>query len=374
MPDGGRHLPPSSRFRIVLICVAAVITAVLDVSILFAASPLAKQPYWAPKIQTAIGLDQKGISRFVFGLDLDELIKGRLETTQDEIRSLLRSAHIGYTGLAVSGRAVQVHISDAAQLVLAKVTLKTLTDPSADDDAVQELVLDESGPVLLKFVITGAGIKYLTSAALKQSVEVIKHRIHDFRRVESGISEPIVRQQGDDRIMVQVSGLKDSHRLSNILVRAAKLTVQMIDGSMPVKDALNGPLPNSSSMLYSHDDPPVPYLIENRVIVSDDNLINAKPAYSPQSNKPIVLFRVDSKGTARLSRETSQNVGSSFAVVLDGRVVSVPVIREPILDGIGQISGNFTVEDANDLAVLLRNGRLPARLTIVEESPMAAPK
>ncbi|TGR60374.1 protein translocase subunit SecDF, partial [Mesorhizobium sp. M1C.F.Ca.ET.192.01.1.1] len=143
-------------------------------------------------------------------------------------------------------------------------------------------------------------------------------------------------------ILVQVPGLQDPQRLKEILGQTAKLTFQMVDQSMPVQDALKGRPPAGSTVLYSQDDPPVPYLIENRVIVSGEDLSNATPTYNSQTNEPVVSFTFNSRGATRFGQATQQNVGKPFAIVLDNQVISAPVIREPILGGSGQISGNFT--------------------------------
>ena len=152
-------------------------------------------------------------------------------------------------------------------------------------------------------------------------------------------------------------GLQDPQRLKDMLGQTAKLTFQMVDESMSAEDALNGRPPSGSEVLYSQDDPPAPYLIETRVIVSGENLVDAQAAFDQQTNEPLVSFRFDTKGAQRFGQATQQNVGKPFAIVLDKEVISAPVIREPILQGTGQISGNFTVEGANDLAVLLRAAR-----------------
>ena len=141
----------------------------------------------------------------------------------------------------------------------------------------------------------------------------------------------------------------------------------MVDTSMPVTEAMNNRPPPSSEILYSTDDPAVPYLIEKRALVSGENLVDSQASFDQRSNEPVVSFRFDSRGAQRFAQATQQNVGRPFAIVLDQQVISAPVIREPILGGSGQISGNFTVEGANDLAVLLRAGALPATLTVVEE-------
>ncbi|TJV39061.1 MAG: protein translocase subunit SecDF, partial [Mesorhizobium sp.] len=228
-----------SRFKMILIWLAVAATVILAAPNLFSASTLAKLPDWVPKRQMTLGLDLQGGSHILLRMDPNDLIKDRLETTRDEIRTRLRDAKIGYTGLAGSGRAVQVRITDPGQVEAAKTALKTLTDPVAaglfSGGSVQEMSLDDSEPGLLKFAFTDAGIKYRTSTALAQSLEVVERRVN-----ELGTTEPIVQRQGDDRILVQVPGLQDPQRLKDILGQTAKLTFQMVDQSMPVQDALNG--------------------------------------------------------------------------------------------------------------------------------------
>jgi SecD/SecF fusion protein len=300
-----------SRFKMILIWVAVAITVILAAPNLIPASTLAQLPSWVPKRQMTLGLDLQGGSHILLEMNQNDLIKDRLETTRDEIRTLLRDAKIGYTGLAGTGRTLQVRITDPAQVDAAKTALKTLTDPVAaglfTGGSVQEMTLDDSEPGLLKFNVTDAGIKYRTSTALTQSIEVVERRVN-----ELGTTEPIVQRQGDDRILVQVPGLQDPQRLK-------------------------------------------------------ENLVDAQATYNSQNNEPVVSFRFDSKGAARFGQATAQNVGKLFAIILDNQVISAPQIREPILGGTGQISGNFTAQSANDLAVLLRAGALPATLTVIEE-------
>jgi SecD/SecF fusion protein len=355
-----------SRFKMILIWVAVAITLILAAPNLFSASTLAQLPSWVPKRQMTLGLDLQGGSHILLQMDQNDLVKSQLETTRDEIRTLLREAKVGYTGLAGTGRTVQVRITDPAQMDAAKKALKPLTDPVTASlftgGSIQEMALDDSEPGVLKFSVTDAGVKYRTSAALAQSIEVVERRVN-----ELGTTEPIVQRQGDDRVLVQVPGLQDPQRLKEIIGQTAKLTFQMVDQSMPVQDALKGRPPAGSSILYSQDDPPVPYLIENRVIVSGEDLAKASATYNSQTNEPVVSFTFNSRGATRFGQATAQNVGKLFAIILDNQVISAPQIREPILGGSGQISGSFTAESANDLAVLLRAGALPAKLTVIEE-------
>jgi SecD/SecF fusion protein len=329
-------------------------------------SVLDSLPSWAPKETMTLGLDLQGGSHILLAVDKQDLIDERLQATRDDIRTMLRDAKIGYTGLSGTGRSVQVRIREANEVDKAKAALAALTQPVASGvfgtGSTTELELDEPEPGLLRFTLTDEGIAYRTSSAVTQSIEVIGRRVN-----ELGTTEPIIQRQGVDRILVQVPGLQDPQRLKDILGQTAKLTFQMVDQTMPVQEAIEGRPPAGSTVLYSMDDPPVPYLIENRVIVSGENLVDAQATFDQRTNEPVVSFRFDAKGAQRFGQATQQNVGKLFAIILDNQVISAPQIREPILGGTGQISGSFTAESANDLAVLLRAGALPADLTIVEE-------
>ncbi len=323
-------------------------------------------PDWAPKKVMTLGLDLQGGSHILLQVDEQDLINERLQATRDDIRTMLRDAKIGYTGLSGTGRSVQVRIREANEVEKARTALATLIQPVSSGvfgtGSTTELELDEPEPGLLRFTLTDEGITYRTSSAVTQSIEVIGRRVN-----ELGTTEPIIQRQGVDRILVQVPGLQDPQRLKDILGQTAKLTFQMVDQTMPVQEAIEGRPPAGSTVLYSTDDPPVPYLIESRVIVSGENLVDAQATFDQRTNEPVVSFRFDAKGAQRFGQATQQNVGRLFAIILDNQVISAPQISEPILGGTGQISGSFTAESANDLAVLLRAGALPADLTIVEE-------
>ncbi|MHA6643414.1 protein translocase subunit SecDF [Mesorhizobium sp. A623] len=355
-----------SRWKTIGIWAVVLLGVLFAAPNLFPQSVLNSLPNWLPKKQVTLGLDLQGGSHILLKMDPNDLVKERLVSARDEIRTALRDAKVGYTGLSGSGRSVQVRIRDASQIDAAKEALKTLTTPVAagllTGGSVQELEMDEPEPGLLRFTVTDAGIQYRTSTAIAQSIEVVSRRVN-----ELGTTEPIVQRQGSDRILVQVPGLQDPQRLKDILGQTAKLTFQMVDQSVPVQDALDGRPPAGSTIMYSKDEPPVPYLIENRVIVSGENLVDAQATFDQRTNEPVVSFRFDSKGATRFGQATQQNVGKLFAIILDDHVISAPRINEPILGGSGQISGNFTAQSANDLAVLLRAGALPATLTVIEE-------
>ncbi|RWK54940.1 protein translocase subunit SecDF [Mesorhizobium sp.] len=355
-----------SRWKTILIWLTVLAGILYAAPNLVPASTLASLPNWLPKQQLTLGLDLQGGSHILLQIDRQDLANERLESARDEVRTSLRDAQIGYTGLAGTANSIQVRIRDQGQIEAAKSALERLTQPISTglfmSGSVTEMEMAEPEPGLLRFTLTEGGIDYRIAAALTQSIEVVSRRVN-----ELGTTEPIIQRQGSDRIMVQVPGLQDPQRLKDILGQTAKLTFQMVDQSIPVEEAISGRPPAGSTVLYSTEEPRVPYLIENRIIVSGENLVDAQATFDQRTNEPVVSFRFDSRGATRFGQATQANVGRLFAIILDNEVISAPQIREPILGGTGQISGSFTVESANDLAVLLRAGALPADLTIVEE-------
>lgn len=355
-----------SRWKTILIWLSVVMAVFYAAPNVVPQSVLSSLPEWAPRNPLTLGLDLQGGSHILLRLERKDLIDERLKTTRDDVRRLLRDKRIGYTGLSGSGRVVQVRIRNADDIDAAKEALQPLLDPVQagifGGGSITEIELTEPEQGLFRLTLTDQGIDYRVASALTQSIEVVSRRVN-----ELGTTEPVIQRQGTDRILVQVPGLDDPQRLKDILGSVAKLTFQMVDQSVPVQEAIEGRPPAGTSVMYSTDDPPVPYLIEDRVIVSGENLIDAQPGFDQRTNEPVVNFRFDTKGAQRFGQATQQNVGRLFAIILDGQVISAPVIREPILGGSGQISGNFDVQSANDLAVLLRAGALPATLTIIEE-------
>ncbi|WP_406871660.1 protein translocase subunit SecDF [Aminobacter sp. P9b] len=355
-----------SRWKTISIWAVVLLGVLFTLPNMLTQSQLDSLPGWFPKRALTLGLDLQGGSHMLLAIDRQDLIDERLQTTRDDIRTMLRDAKIGYTGLTGTGRTIQVRITDASELEAAKTALATLVAPVSASmfgaGSVTELALEEPEPGLLRYTLTDAGIEYRVANAVTQSIEVVGRRVN-----ELGTTEPIIQRAGADRILVQVPGLQDPTRLKEILGKTAKLTFQMVDQSMSPQEALQGRPPAGSTVMYSQDDPPIPYLIENRVIVSGENLVDAQATFDQRTSEAVVSFRFDGKGASRFGQATQQNVGRLFAIILDNQVISAPRINEPILGGSGQISGSFTAESANDLAVLLRAGALPADLTIVEE-------
>jgi SecD/SecF fusion protein len=354
-----------SRWKTLFIWFVIAVSLLIAAPNMFSSEQLAKLPGWFPTKKVTLGLDLQGGSHIMLKIERSDIVKERLETIVGDVRNVLREANVRYTGLNGTGQQIQVRVTDVAQLQAARDALQPLLQPVSAGTfggSITELSLDDSGDGQLRLTLTDAGIDYRMSSAVTQSIEVVRRRVD-----ELGTTEPLIQRQGNDRIIVQVPGLQDPQRLKALLNQTAKLSFHMVDTTMPVQEALNGRPPVTSQIMYSTDDPAVPYLVERRALVSGENLVDAQASFNQQTNEPVVTFRFDSRGSQRFAQATQQNVGRPFAIVLDDQVISAPVIREPIIGGSGQISGNFSVQGANDLAVLLRAGALPATLTVVEE-------
>ena len=327
------------------VVLAAVIAALPNV---FSAERLQSMPGWFPKSQINLGLDLQGGSHLLLEVDLGALEEEHLESLLDSVRVSLRRAQIGYTNLTAKGGAVSVEIRDRAQVEQARQLI------AEADDRIQVAV---DGP-LVTARFTQAALQQLRSHAVDQSVEIVRRRIDEF-----GTKEPTIQRQGADRILVQVPGDRDPDRLKRALGTVAKLTFRFVDDNVSPEDAAAGRLPPGTELLPGEGGRQE--IVQKRVMVSGENLVDAQATF--QDNQPVVSFRFDSVGARRFGDATRDNVGRRFAIVLDNKVISAPVIREPILGGSGIISGSFSVESAQDLALLLRAGALPAPLNILEE-------
>ncbi len=337
--------------------------AILLAGIVFAAPNLLTQeqaeglPSWLPHKRISLGLDLQGGSHLLFEVDVAAVVRERLEAAKDGLRDVLRKNDIGYTGLAASnGMAV-------AQLV----------DPSARD-RVLSLIADPAGGISWSIDQSGRiqgefleqDLVQLERQVVEQSIEIIRQRID-----ESGVKEPTIVRQGDDRIIVQLPGVGDPERLEALIGKTAKLTFQFVCSSVqtPVP-TLPTNVPPECVALESADGGYE--IVEKRIILGGENLVDASGGRQQTTGEPVVNFEFDSIGARKFGRATADNVGRRFAIVLDNRVISAPEIDEPIPGGRGYIRGRFTPESAHDLAVLLRAGALPAPLKTEEKRTVGA--
>jgi preprotein translocase subunit SecD len=326
-------------------------------------------PSWLPSNQIVLGLDLQGGSYLLLEVELEPVYRERLESMVGDIRAALRAARIGYRGLGTQGETITLTLTDPSQReqALAEIEKLNAATISAAGGRVQDFDVeaDASGRVQLR--LTEAKRTELAQSALAQSLEVVRRRID-----ELGTREASIQRQGADRILVQVPGERNPENIKRLLGRTARLTFHMVDLEGSVADALQGRVPPGSLLLESAEGESGPshYLVKRQIEVSGESLVDAQPSF--QDNQPVVSFRFDNAGARKFGRVTLDNVGRPFAIVLDDKVISAPRIREPITGGSGIISGSFTVESANELAVLLRAGALPAPLSVVEERSVGA--
>ncbi|MGD9511270.1 MAG: protein translocase subunit SecD [Geminicoccaceae bacterium] len=325
-------------------------------------------PGFLPSRAITLGLDLQGGSYLLLEVDVAPVFKERLESMVGDIRAGLRAARVNYRGLGVQGDSVSLTLVDPAQREQALAEIDKLNPTSlATGGRVRDFdVTDQGGRIVLR--LTSAKETELRQSAISQSLEVVRRRID-----EIGTREASIQRQGSDRILVQVPGEKDPENIKNLLGQTARLTFHMVDTNASVQDALEGRIPPGSMLLPSAERDGgglTHYVVKRQVDLSGENLTDAQPSF--QNNEPVVSFRLDNQGARKFGRITQDNVGKPFAIVLDDKVISAPNIREPILGGSGVISGNFTVETANQLAVLLRAGALPAPLNVVEERTVGA--
>ncbi|MFO1113455.1 MAG: protein translocase subunit SecD [Rhodospirillales bacterium] len=345
-----------ARWKVIaILLVCGLATAIAAVNLLSREQAEAL-PSWLPHRQITLGLDLQGGSSMMLRVDTAAVLRDRLDSMLDTVREELRKARIRYQELAVDRNGVAVTIPDAAQLDAAREVLRKI-DPDAS------LELGDGGR--FRLVLSDQAIRQRESAAVAQSLEIVRRRID-----ETGVREPSIQRQGTDRILVQLPGVDDPQRIKSLIGKTAKMTFHLVDEEANLSEALAGRPPAGSVVMPLLDRRAGPgqeprIVVRKRVMLSGESLVDSQPTFD--QGQPIVSFRFDSVGGKRFGDITSHNVGKRLAIVLDDQVISAPNIREPILGGSGVITGSFTVAEAQDLALLLRAGALPAPLTVLEE-------
>ncbi|MGI9372929.1 MAG: protein translocase subunit SecD, partial [Hyphomicrobiales bacterium] len=274
----------------------------------------------------------------------------------------------GYQNLRHEGKTVSVRIRKPEDVERAVTDLRARAQPVnqglfGDGATAQSFDLAQDG-AQFTLTLTDEFIDARTERAIEQSISVLERRINLL-----GTTEPVIQRQGLDRILIQVPGLDDPDRLRTLLGSTAKLDFQLLCDEQPTGDIDSFRAQPGCDVLEDRSQDGLYYAVHTSTTkrVSGEDLTNAQPGFDSRNNEPIVSFSFNTRGATRFGRLTRDNVGRPFAIVLDNKVVSAPRINEPILGGSGQISGNFSIEETDDLAILLRSGALPAKLVIVEE-------
>ena len=304
-------------------------------------------PGFIPMRQIVLGLDLQGGAYMLMQVDKSSVIKSQVDALRDDVRQKLRDGKIGLSGgIATQARGVLVRISDPAERDKAYALLQSLSQPiggplAGGNGRTLDVTETDSG---VQLTLTDAAIADKVRHAVTQSIEVLNRRINAM-----GTKETVVERQGSSRILIEVPGLQDTTRLKQIIGQTAKLDFQLVaDPGDPPNEVETLPMQKGGGTIT----------VQKRIMVDGADLVDAQQSFDQQTGEPDVTFRFNLRGAQKFGLVTSENVGRPFAIVLDGKVISAPVIRSPITGGTGQITGNFTLDEASSLAILLRAGRV----------------
>jgi len=301
-----------------------------------------------------LGLDLQGGSYLLLEIDTAPLIKERIQDKVIPIKKFLNKNNLDYNNFSVNDASIKFDLKknniEKFNLIFfnrSKENQINLYIDRYNSFELDAIIKDN----VIKIIFTKYGTLSINNAALKQSIEIVRRRID-----EVGTKEPTILQRGDKRILVELPGIKDPERIKKLIGKTAKLNFRLVtDNSSEF---------GSEELLSEIGEK---LIISKRIIMSGENLVEAQPRLDSQSNQPTVTFTLDRLGAQKFGRATTKNVGKRIAIILDNKVISAPSIREPITAGNGNISGNFTFQEATDLALLLRSGALPTPINIVEE-------
>ena len=299
-----------------------------------------------------LGLDLQGGSYLLLEINSDNLIQEKIQSKVIPIKKLLKDNDINYNNFKINNKNLSLSLENVEKFDLLFNSRKdNLVNPYLDNYRSYELVYKKINNQEIEISFSKFGLLTINNSALKQSIEIVRRRIDDV-----GTKEPTILQRGEKRILVELPGLKDPDRIKALLGKTAQLNFRLVSEN-------NNEF--GVDELISEDGERLN--VSKRIVMSGENLIDAQPSIQNQSNEPTVSFTLDRLGAQKFGRATTDNVGKRLAIVLDGEIVSAPNINEPITSGNGMISGNFTFQEATDLALLLRSGALPTPLLVVEE-------
>ncbi len=308
-----------------------------------------KNPLIDKKIN--LGLDLQGGSYLLLEINSDSLVKERMQSKVIPIKKLLKENSINYKDFKVNNDNLNFKVDDLEKFELLFFSKKeNSVNPYIDNYRSFELDFDKLKNNSIKISFSKFGLLTINNSALKQSIEIVRRRIDDV-----GTKEPTILQRGEKRILVELPGLKDPERIKKLLGKTAQLNFRLVSDN--TEFGVDELISETGETLK----------ISKRIVMSGENLIDAQPNIQNQQNEPTVSFTLDRVGAQKFGRATTDNVGKRLAIVLDGKIISAPNINEPITSGNGMISGNFTFQEATDLALLLRSGALPTPLDVVEE-------
>lgn len=333
-----------------------------DPSYIVALNLVPNTPTWLLKINALpmyLGLDLRGGVHFLLAVDMKAAVTKRIEAATGEVRTLLRDHKIRHAGIVRVGDTLEISFRNEQDL---EAAMDVLRNRQTDITFAKE---DQNGKFMIRATMSQKAMSDVQSYALKQNVATLHNRIN-----ELGVAEPVIAQQGADRIVVQLPGVQDTAKAKDILGRTATLEVRMVDDSPEALAQLSqGTVPFGTERFKDREGRDI--LVKRQVVLTGDNLNDAQPGFDNQTHEPTVNLTLDAKGARIFKDVTRENVGKRMAIILfekgKGEVVTAPVIRQEIGGGRVQISGRMTTVEATDTALLLRAGSLAAPMEIIEE-------
>jgi preprotein translocase subunit SecD len=354
-----------SRWKVLAVVIAAIAGLLFTLPNILPASALQSLPL--PKKTLNLGLDLQGGSSLLLEVNTNALMAERLTNMIEDVRTTLTNEQIGFTDLGQVGGGISVRVTDPGKVSDAQNALRrVLATPLPGAAGGQEITVSAQPDQRIRIAFAPEAFDAESARAVEQSIEIVRRRIDQL-----GTKEPDIARQGKNRIFIQVPGESDPERLKNILGQTAKLTFQMVDENVSPQEIAEGRVP-PGSVLLPYPDGGAPLIVKKRSVVTGEMLTSASPGFDQQTGRAVVQFRFNSIGAKRFGDVTAANIGKRFAIVLDNKIITAPVIQTAITGGSGQITGNFTPESANDLAILLRAGALPAPLIVQEQRTVGA--
>jgi len=354
------------RWKVWLVSLTILVGILLAIPSMLPEKQVERWPAWLPSARINLGLDIAGGSQLLLEADIADAAKGRLQAKEEEVTTELRRGEprIAIGDVSTSGGRLSFVVRDPTQLDAAFERMRTLTLPQGLTGTRDWEVSTVDGNRIV-LTPTEAGAKTALKNQLTVARDVVRRRIDP-----GGTKEITVINQGERRIFVQVPGVEDPEALKQLIGQTARLEFKLVDLTADPAQVAAGRAPPGSQVLPMADGTGA-IAVQRRVMVSGEQLVDAKQSFD-QDGRPVVDITFNAAGARRFGRTTQENVGKPFAIILDDKVLSAPNINEPILGGKAQISGSFTVESANQLAVSLASGKLPVKLNVVEERTVSA--
>ena len=350
------------RWRVWMLNALILASLLLAIPSFLPKATLEAIPSFVPKETINLGLDLAGGSHILLEADKAQLERDRLENLEDNVRNAMRRAdRIAIGDATRSGGKLSFTVTDSSKIDAAR---KALEPVIAGASGGRDWNMEFTDGNRITLAPAGSGQVTALSQAMDSAKDVIDRRINAL-----GTLEPTIIRQGEDRIVVQVPGLQNPEALKELIGKTAKLEFKLVDDEADPDETAKGKARVGSQILPYPDNPTgIPQIAVRRLGgISGDKLTGSQQSFDPKTNEPVVNIQFDTEGGQRFARMTQQYTGKMFAIILEGKVISAPQIKEPILGGSSQISGSFTVESAGQLAIALNSGALPVDLKVVEE-------